>query len=221
MKTWKVDALKVGTVLAIFGVAVVIGYQLLQPKPRLPIINPADLNPALVDSSLQRKGLNHQIGNFSLTNQDGETVTPATLKGKIYIADFFFATCPTICIDMAKNLRAVQDTFADVSNFMIVSHSVYPENDSVPVLKNYSEMQGAIPGKWIFLTGEKRQIYELARKHYFAVIEPGASFNEHDFIHTDNFILVDTKKRIRGIYKGTEPEEITRLIADVKILLAE
>jgi protein SCO1/2 len=221
LKNWKYDALKVGSVLFIFGIAVLSGYYILTPKPRLPIINPADINPALVDDSLERVGRNHRVGDFSLYNQDGEKTTQSTMDGKIYVADFFFATCPTICIDMAKNMRRLQATFAGDSNVMLVSFTVYPENDSVPVLRAYADAQQAIPGKWIFLTGEKKQIYDLARKHYFAVMDPGTSFNEHDFIHTDNFVLVDAKKRIRGIYKGTDEKEIDKLESDIRLLLSE
>jgi protein SCO1 len=221
LKNWKYDVMKVGMVLVIFGIAVLAGYYIIQPEPRLPIINPADVNPALVDDSLRRVGRNHRVGDFSLVNQDGELTTQTTLDGRIYVADFFFATCPTICIDMARNLRRLQQTFASDTSFMIVSFTVYPENDSVPVLRAYADAQQAIPGKWIFLTGEKRQIYNLARKHYFAVMDPGTSFNEHDFIHTDNFILVDQKKRIRGIYKGTDEKEIDKLERDIRILMAE
>jgi len=215
------DILKVLSVLFIFGIATLVGYFILQPQPKLPIINPADLNPAIVDNDLQRKGRNHRIGAFSLINQDGEVVTEKNLENKIYVADFFFATCPTICIDMAANMRTIQAAFADEPRVMLVSHTVYPENDSVPVLRAYADAQNAIADKWIFLTGEKKQIYDLARKHYFAVMEPGASFNEHDFIHTDNFVLVDAKKRIRGIYKGTSEVEVQKLIADIAILLGE
>ena len=198
-----------------------VGNYLLQPKPKLPIINPSDLNPALVDDELERQGLNHTIGDFALLNQDGDTTTQEDLRGKVYVADFFFTTCPTICIDMAKNMRLLQAEFANDAEVMLVSHSVTPDIDSVPVLRAYADKQNAIPGKWIFLTGDKEQIYTLARKHYFAVMEPGATFNEHDFIHTDNFVLVDSKKRIRGIYVGTDDKEVQKLIADIRILLAE
>ena len=198
-----------------------VGNYLLQPKPKLPIINPSDLNPALVDDELERQGLNHTIGDFALLNQDGDTTTQEDLRGKVYVADFFFTTCPTICIDMAKNMRLLQAEFANDAEVMLVSHSVTPDIDSVPVLRAYADKQNAIPGKWIFLSGDKEQIYTLARKHYFAVMEPGATFNEHDFIHTDNFVLVDSKKRIRGIFVGTDDKEVQKLIKDIRILLAE
>lgn len=217
----KYDWAKIISLLTIVGVGILVGYYLMQPKPRLPIINPSDLNPALVDDEIERTGRNHRIGDFSLLNQDGQTTTQADLEGKIYVADFFFTTCPTICIDMAKNMRKLQAIFAQTPEVMLVSHSVTPEIDSVPVLRAYADRQEALPGKWIFLTGEKEQIYNLARKHYFAVMEPGASFDEHDFIHTDNFVLVDSKKRIRGIYVGTSDTEIDKLIKDIEILLEE
>lgn len=215
------DWAKIISLLVIVGVGIMVGNYLLQPKPQLPIINPSDLNPALVDDELERVGLDHTIGDFALLNQDGDTTTQDDLRGKIYVADFFFTTCPTICIDMAKNMRVLQAEFANDADVMLVSHSVTPEIDSVPVLRAYADKQAAIPGKWIFLTGDKEQIYTLARKHYFAVMEPGATFNEHDFIHTDNFVLIDSKKRIRGIYVGTDDKEVQKLIADIKILLQE
>ena len=198
-----------------------VGYYIQQPEPRLPIINPSQLNPALVDDEVERTGRNHRVGDFALLNQNGDTTTQADLRGKVYVADFFFTTCPTICIDMAKNMRKLQAEFANDADVMLVSHSVTPEIDSVPVLRAYADMQNAIPGKWLFLTGDKEQIYNLARKHYFAVMEPGATFNEHDFIHTDNFVLVDSQKRIRGIYIGTNDAEVDKLIKDIRILLQE
>ncbi len=198
-----------------------VGYYIQQPEPRLPIINPSQLNPALVDDEVERTGRNHRVGDFALLNQNGDTTTQADLRGKVYVADFFFTTCPTICIDMAKNMRKLQAEFANDADVMLVSHSVTPEIDSVPVLRAYADKQNAIPGKWLFLTGDKEQIYNLARKHYFAVMEPGATFNEHDFIHTDNFVLVDSQKRIRGIYVGTNDAEVDKLIKDIRILLQE
>ncbi len=215
------DWAKIIALLVIVGIGIIIGYYIQQPNPRLPIINPSDLNPALVDDSLERTGRNHRIGDFALLNQDGITTTQNDLRGKVYVADFFFTTCPTICIDMAKNMRKLQAEFANDNDVVLVSHSVTPKIDSVPVLRAYADKQGAIDGKWIFLTGDKEQIYNLARKQYFAVMEPGASFDEHDFIHTDNFVLIDSKKRIRGIYVGTSDVEVDKLIKDIRILLQE
>lgn len=215
------DWAKILSLVVIVGVGIMVGYYIQQPEPRLPIINPSQLNPALVDDEVERTGRNHRVGDFALLNQNGDTTTQADLRGKVYVADFFFTTCPTICIDMAKNMRKLQAEFANDADVMLVSHSVTPEIDSVPVLRAYADKQNAIPGKWLFLTGDKEQIYNLARKHYFAVMEPGATFNEHDFIHTDNFVLVDSQKRIRGIYVGTNDTEVDKLIKDIRILLQE
>jgi len=212
---------KIGALIVIFAVGVMGGYYLQKPEAKLPIINPSDLNPALVDDSLERTGLNHRIGDFSLLSQDSVLITQANLEGKIYVADFFFASCQTICVDMAKNMRLLQETFKNDPELVLVSHTVYPEKEGVGVMRAYADLQQVIPNKWYFLTGDKEQIYTLARKHYFAVMEPGATFNEHDFIHTDNFTLVDSKKRIRGMYVGTDDLEIQKLIADIKILLKE
>ena len=221
MKLTKYDWSKIVGLLVIFVIGVMAGYYITRPKPMLPIINPSDLNPALVDNDLEGQGRGHHIGDFNLIDQDGKAFTPTQLEGKVYIADFFFVTCPTICKDMAKNFRLVQEEFKNEPKLVLVSHTVMPEKDSVSVLREYANLQNAIPGKWYFLTGQKEEIYKLARQHYFAVMEPGATFNEHDFIHTDNFVLVDSKKRIRGIYVGTSDEEVQKMIKDVRLLLEE
>jgi protein SCO1/2 len=175
------------------------------------------LNPAVVDDDLERKGRGHRIGDFELVDQWGNPADSSLLQGKIYVADFFFTTCPTICIDMGKTFQQVQEVFKDEPRVHLVSHTVMPEIDTVEVMRAYSERVGAIKGKWHLLTGEKEELYRMARREYFAVMEPGTSFDEHDFIHTENVILVDEKKRIRGFYDGTNEAE--RIIEDIKVLL--
>jgi len=211
--------LKIGVLILVFVVGSTAAYQILQPKPRLPIYNPSDLNPAVVDDDLERVGRGHRIGDFDLIDQWGNRADSSLLQGKIYVADFFFTTCPTICIDMGANFQRIQETYKDEDRFHLVSHTVMPEIDTVEVMHTYGERMGAIKGKWHLLTGEKRELYRMARREYFAVMEQGTSFDEHDFIHTENVILVDEKKRIRGFYDGTSDLDIDRLIGDIQILL--
>ena len=211
--------LKIGVLILVFVVGSTAAYQILQPKPRLPIYNPSDLNPAVVDDDLERVGRGHRIGDFDLIDQWGNKADSSLLQGKIYVADFFFTTCPTICIDMGANFQRIQEVYKDEERFHLVSHTVMPEIDTVEVMHAYGERMGAIKGKWHLLTGEKRELYRMARREYFAVMEQGTSFDEHDFIHTENVILVDEKKRIRGFYDGTSDLDIDRLIGDIQILL--
>lgn len=211
--------LKIGVLILVFVVGSTAAYQILQPKPRLPIYNPSDLNPAVVDDDLERVGRGHRIGNFDLIDQWGNRADSSLLQGKIYVADFFFTTCPTICIDMGANFQRIQETYNYEDRLNLVSHTVMPEIDTVEVMHAYGERMGAIKGKWHLLTGEKRELYRMARREYFAVMEQGTSFDEHDFIHTENVILVDEKKRIRGFYDGTSDLDIDRLISDIQILL--
>jgi protein SCO1/2 len=211
--------LKIGVLILVFVVGSTAAYQILQPQPRLPIYNPSDLNPAVVDDDLERVGRGHRIGDFDLIDQWGNRADSSLLQGKIYVADFFFTTCPTICIDMGANFQRIQETYKDEDRFHLVSHTVMPEIDTVEVMHAYGERMGAIKGKWHLLTGEKRELYRMARREYFAVMEQGTSFDEHDFIHTENVILVDEKKRIRGFYDGTSDLDIDRLIGDIQILL--
>lgn len=211
--------LKIGVLILVFVVGSTAAYQILQPKPRLPIYNPSDLNPAVVDDDLERVGRGHRIGDFDLIDQWGNKADSSLLQGKIYVADFFFTTCPTICIDMGANFQRIQETYKDEDRLHLVSHTVMPEIDTVEVMHAYGERMGAIKGKWHLLTGEKRELYRMARREYFAVMEQGTSFDEHDFIHTENVILVDEKKRIRGFYDGTSDLDIDRLIGDIQILL--
>jgi protein SCO1/2 len=212
--------MKIGGLLLVFAGLVIYGYLYLKglSKP-LPIYNPAKINSELVDDDLERVGRGHRIGNFDLVDQWGNSVDSSLLENKIYVADFFFTTCPSICIAMGQNFQRVQEAYKNEPRLNLVSHTVMPEIDTVEVMFEYGQRMGAIKGKWHLLTGEKEEIYRLARREYFAVKEPGTSFDEHDFIHTENVILVDEKKRIRGIYDGTSEEEMDKLIGDIQILL--
>ena len=184
---------------------------------KLPIYNPSDFNPALVDESLQNKSENHKVTDFHLINQNGETITSANYNNKIYVTDFFFTRCQTICPVMTNNMAKVQKVFTENEEIMFLSISVTPEMDSIPILKEYAVKKGVIDSKWNVTTGNKKHIYELARKSYFAVVEEGDG-GLQDFIHTTKFILVDKQKQIRGVYDGTANDDIDRLIQDIKIL---
>lgn len=204
----------------IFLVAVVVGYNLLVPKERLPVYNPTDVNPRLVDFSIQHIKKDHKIGEFKLINQNGDTITNETYQDKIYIADFFFTRCATICPIMTNNMGELQNIYKSDSSIMFLSHSVTPVIDSISVLKQYAINKGVIDAKWNLVTGNKKHIYELARKSYFAVLDEGDG-GEQDFIHTEQFVLVDAKRQIRGFYDGTDKNEIDRIIKDIEILKKE
>ena len=186
-------------------------------KDQLPIYNPTDFNPELVDTSLHNKIENHKVDDFTLINQNGNVVTQENYKDKIYVVDFFFTRCPSICPIMTDNLVKVQNQFINDNKVMLLSLSVTPYIDSVSVLKKYAQDKGVKDNKWNITTGDKKHIYNLARKSYFAVIEQGDG-GLQDFIHTPNFILVDTNKQIRGVYDGTDDEAVLKLIDDIEIL---
>jgi protein SCO1/2 len=207
--------------LAVFSViAITVFYQLLDTEKRLKIYNPIDVNPRLVDVSVKNIRKNHTIGDFALTNQNGETITNKNYEGKIYVADFFFTRCQTICITMAYNMSELQEFYKNDDEIMFLSHSVTPVMDSVPILKAYAEQKGVIDGKWNVTTGPKKHIYELARKNYFAVLDEGDG-GEQDFIHTEQFVLVDKERRIRGFYDGTNRDDMEKLKQDIVILKEE
>ena len=207
--------------LALFSVVVIpVFYQLLKVDEKLKIYNPADVNPRLVDFSMKHITKDHTIADFELTNQNGQKITNKNYKDKIYVADFFFTRCQTICINMAYNMGELQNLYKKDTDIMFLSHSVTPEIDSVTVLKKYADRKGVIDGKWNITTGAKTHIYELARKSYFAVLDEGNG-DENDFIHTEQFVLVDKEKRIRGYYDGTEKEDMEKLKKDIVLLKEE
>lgn len=161
--------------------------------------------------------LYHTIPPFSFINQDGEVFTDKDLEGKIYVADFFFVSCKTICPKMTASLFVAQDKLKHIKDFSILSHTVDPESDSVPVLKDYAMKVHALPGRWNFVTGDKKAIYDIARHGYYITALKGDG-GPDDFIHSENFILVDKEKHIRGIYDGTKVSDIERLVDEVTVL---
>ena len=195
-------------------------YEALTPKKVLPIFQPNDVNYELVDSSIQHVKRFHKIKSFEFLNQNGEIISEKDYEGFIYVADFFFTTCPTICISMTDNLLKVQKEIQNNPNILLISHSVTPKIDSVTQLKKYAIEKGKNDKKWHLVTGDKKEIYKLARKSYLAVKDEGDG-GPFDMIHTENFILVDPDKRIRGFYDGTASKEIKRLLLEIKILNSE
>lgn len=206
--------------LVFSGIVIPVFYHLLKVDKTLPIYNPSDVNPKLVDESLRHQKKNHKIASFSLINQNGEKITNANYDGKIYIADFFFTRCQTICIAMAYNMNELQAYYKNDQDIMFLSHSVTPVMDSIPVLRSYADNKGVIDGKWNVTTGSKKHIYELARKSYFAVLDEGDG-GDQDFIHTEQFVLVDKDRRIRGYYDGTDKEDMEKLKKDIILLKEE
>ncbi|MET7030129.1 SCO family protein [Sediminicola luteus] len=186
-------------------------------KEQLPIYNPIDFNPLLVDSSMHSQRKNHMVSDFSLINQYGDTITQHDYQNKIYVTDFIFTRCPSICPIMTNHIQRLQKVFNNDEEVAFLSISVTPKMDSVPILKEYADRNNAIRNKWNITTGDKKHIYNLARKSYFAAVDEGDG-GLQDFIHTPNFILVDTKKQIRGVYDGTKTSEVDRLIKDINIL---
>ena len=195
--------------VSIFNVA-------LTPEKKLPIYSPSMVSSDLVDDDLKHVKKYHKISDFNLVNQNGEETTQNNYDKKIYVADFFFTTCPTICPIMTGNMVFLQNELSD-QDVMFASFSVTPEIDSVEVLKKYAIDKGVDDNKWNLMTGDKKQIYNLARKS-FLVVKNNPQMGSHDMIHTENFVLVDKEKRIRGFYDGTKMEEMNKIISDIKIL---
>jgi len=205
-------------VLSIIIISII--YNILDVYRPLPIYQPSRVSSELVDSTIQHKSKYHKIADFSLVNQNGETITQDNYKDKIYVADFFFTTCQTICPIMTDHMKAIQNELIDDKDVLLLSHSVTPEIDSVAQLKRYAVEKGVIDAKWNLVTGDKKQIYELARKSYLAVKSDGDG-GPYDMIHTENFMLIDKKNQIRGFYDGTNKEDIDRLLNDIEVLKEE
>lgn len=208
-------------VMLVLSVVIITAiYQILSPTVTLPVYQPNMVNAELVDSTKLHVKKYHTIADFALLNQNGDTITQKDYENKIYIADFFFTTCPTICPIMTDNMLKLQEILKTQDNVLLLSHTVTPEIDSVPVLKAYAEKKGVNDAKWNMVTGEKQQIYDLARKSYLvAKYEPFDG--DYDMIHTENFVLVDTRRRIRGFYDGTNWDEMEDLLKDLEMLQRE
>lgn len=215
-------------IVAILGIVVIgigVAYYFTTSKANeksLPIIQPRDVKSEMVNPDLLEVGIGHRIGKFAFLNQNGDTVSREDIKGKVFVAEYFFTTCGTICPKMTAQMTRVQKRFKGNDAFKILSFTVYPEIDTVEVMKAYAEKHNAINGQWHFLTGEKDDLYYLARNSFF-VLKPAEAANlgdaGSDFIHTNNFVLVDQELRIRGYYDGTNITEVNELMEDAEILL--
>ena len=206
--------------IVLFFLSVVIiclFYFALKPAKSLPIFTPSMVNPELVDSTVQYIANKHFIADFAFTNQNGKIVTQKEYDGKVYVADFFFTTCGSICPIMTDNMVWLQEQIKNNPKVMLLSHSVTPDIDSVPVLKKYALKKGVIDSKWNLVTGNKKDIYFIARKSYLAV-KTGNPSEMYDMVHTENFVLIDQKKRVRGFYDGTKRKDVEQLLEDILFL---
>jgi protein SCO1/2 len=209
--------------LVILGLSVIIiafFYKALKPTAVLPVYQPAMVTPELVDESIQYVKKYHTIAPFSMTNHNGESITEKDYENTIYVADFFFTTCPSICPIMTKNMYALQQKLSPYPDVKVLSFSVTPEIDSVAQLKRYALENKVNDSRWNLATGNKKEIYQLARKSYLVVKEDGDG-GPHDMIHTENFVLVDKQKRIRGYYDGTQATAMDDILRDIVILIQE
>ncbi|MEL6821311.1 MAG: SCO family protein [Calditrichota bacterium] len=186
----------------------------------LPFYNSPEFTPRWIDGKKNDMTDFHKIPEFELLNQFGNTISEKTVSGKIYVADFFFATCPGICPKMAGNMSVIQKAF-EKDDQVLLSHSVTPEQDSVSALKSYGDRNNCQPGKWHLLTGDREQIYALGREAYFVEEDMGLKKSKNDFLHSENFLLVDHNRRLRGIYNGLNSTDVQQLIADIHTLKKE
>ena len=202
----------------VFSVVAISSFNYVQTQEKkLPIYSPSMVSDELVEEELRYVKKYHRISDFSLLNQNGNNVTQEDYKNKIYVADFFFTTCPDICPIMTGNMLYLQENLKD-TNVMLASFSVTPKIDTVEVLKEYSTLKGIDDSRWNLMTGDKKQIYDLARKSYL-VAKAIPDGKNHGMIHTENFVLVDRDKRIRGYYDGTNIEDMDKLLDDIQILI--
>ena len=187
----------------------------------LPFYDEATFTPHWISPNDRELDSFHRISPFSLTNQEGDLVTEKSFRDKIYVVDFFFTICPGICPKMTTNMMLLQDKFINDDEILLLSHSVNPEQDSVPVLKRYAEENGILSHKWHLVTGSQQEIYTLGRQDYFVEEDLGLTKENDDFLHTENFVLIDKNRHIRGIYNGLNKAAINQLIADIGTLKKE
>ncbi|MBL7965070.1 MAG: SCO family protein [Flavobacteriales bacterium] len=211
---------RIALLAVLFLGATVVGYFIIRPQRQLPVFHPSQLDPRLVDPAVRGERGEHRILDFRLIDQLGDTLTRDAAKGKVIVADFFFTTCATICPRMTVQMARVQQNFLKDDRVLLLSHSVTPEIDDVTRLAEYAELKGVDHRRWRLLTGPRREIYKLARRSYFAALDEGDG-GPDDFVHTENFVLVDEQGRIRGFYDGTSAKEVDQLIKDLRLLLDE
>tara|TARA_R110002124_G_scaffold241687_4_gene406912 strand:- start:21365 stop:22015 length:651 start_codon:yes stop_codon:yes gene_type:complete len=212
---------KIYILLALLTVFACKKEQKVDKEITLPFFNSAVFTPEWISETSSNYEKTHTIPAFKFTNQDGKSITNKTYKDKIYVADFFFTSCPGICPRLAKNMGKLQEIFKDDDEVMFLSHSVTPEQDSVTVLKEYGIKNNVNSKKWNLVTGDKTEIYNIAREGYFADEDFVKTQDEDAFIHTENFVLIDKKGRIRGVYNGTLAVEQDRILRHIKLLKKE
>jgi protein SCO1/2 len=211
-------------VALILVIAIPIAYFMVTQAntPALPFINPTDVQSEMVDSSVQNIGRNHKIGAFRLLDEQNKIITDEVIKGKVCVVEYFFTTCGSICPIMNQQMQRVQTAFDGNAAFEILSFTVDPENDRPEQLLQYAKSHAYRAGQWHFITGKKEALYSLARTSFF-VLKPAEAANlgdaGSDFIHTNNFVLVDQDRHIRGYYDGTNAAEVDQLILDIENLL--
>jgi protein SCO1/2 len=214
--------MKFKSILLLFIICVSCKKDAIVDKTKtLPFYNSEEFTPEWIAESAASYSEIHTIFPFEFTNQNGQKITNQNFKGKIYIADFFFTTCPSICPILAKNMGSLQETYKEDENILLLSHSVMPWVDTVEKIKEYALEQKAIDDKWHLVTGNREAIYKIARASYFADEDFKKTKDESEFIHTENFVLVDEKGRIRGVYNGTLALDVQRLKRHIKILKRE
>lgn len=180
------------------------------------------------DYSLKRLPVlypSHEVRQFKFTDQRGRIITNDSVTGKVYVANFFFTSCKDVCVTMNRNVKRIYDALHQYPDFMILSHTVNPSTDSVPVLAKYAEQWNANPDQWLFLTGSKKELYHMARQTYMLSADNrkngSSDIDVSDFVHTQMLALVGKRGRIRGIFNSLKSSDIQKCIRDAKILLAE
>jgi protein SCO1 len=183
----------------------------------LPILGERQLVQREVDGQQVTDTVYHRIPDFAFINQDSQVVTSLTVQDKVYVTDFFFTTCPTICPKMKSEMLRVYEAFKDEPRLMLLSHTIDPKHDTVAVLRDYADRLEVSSNKWHFVTGERDSIYSIAMQYMVTALEdedePGG------FVHSGAFVLVDQNRHVRGIYDGTDPAQVDRLIRDIPALL--
>lgn len=206
------------TLIVMTGIVLSLSSACRQAERTLPFYDSADFTPKW---TVEDPSTVHRIRPFHLRDQDGAPFTEQHLEGKIAVVDFFFTTCTSICPKTAGSMQGLQREFIDDDRVVLLSHSVTPETDTSEVLREYAAHHGVDPARWKLLTGDRSEIYDLGRRFYFVEEDLGEARGEDDFLHTENFVLLDTERRIRGIYNGLDPDSMRALTADIRLLESE
>lgn len=216
-KSLAINIVLFACVIAALGIAF-MRFNSKKPIRLLPYIGNTIIDSSLVDGKYQKDTIYHKVLDFKLTDQFGQTVTLDSFKNKVFVANFFFAQCPGICKRMNSLLEYATKKFAGNAHVKFISYTVDPLRDSVPVLLEYAKLHDAVPYQWYFLTGDKSEIYRLARKSYYAAVDDSGANN---FVHTPNMALVDYQGHVRGIYNGIDTAEVNKMVIDINLLLQE